>query len=132
MVVASSLMASSGTLRLPAFVSMFPSVPAITSCNSSRPVAAFTSPVMVTHVTVTFSGLDSPVFSPLFNTAFVVGPGHALIPAKLVSKITGGQFVDLVDLLSANLHSNEHEPQTLWRASCWCQTSAECWKLRTF
>ena len=111
MVVAGSLAASSGTLRLPAFVSAFPSVPAITGSNSSRPVAVFTSPVMATHVTGAFSGLDGPVLSPSFNKAFVVGPGHAPIPAKLVSKITGGQFVDLDDLLSANLRSVEHEPQ---------------------
>ena len=108
MVVASSLEALSGTLRLPAFVSMFPSVPAITGSNSSRPVAFFISPVMATHVTGAFSGLDGPVFSPLFDKAFVVGPGHA----KLVFKITGGQFVDLADLLSANLRSIEHELQT--------------------
>ena len=112
MVVESSLAASSGTLRLPAFVSTFPSVPAITGSNSSRPVAAFTSPVMATHVTGAFSGFDGPVLSPSFDKAFVVGPGHAPVSAKLVSKITGGLFVDLADLLSANLHSVEHEPQT--------------------
>ena len=32
--------------------------------------------------------------------------------AKLVSKIIGSQFVDLVDPLSANLRSAKHEPQT--------------------
>ena len=101
MVVASSLAASLGTLKLPATVLMFPSVPAITGSNSSRPMAAFTSPVMATHVTGAFSGLDGPILSPSFDKAFVVGPGHAPIPTKLVSKITGGQFVDLADLLSA-------------------------------
>ena len=46
------------------------------------------------------------------DKAFVVGPGHAPVPAKLVAKITSGQFVDLADLLSANLRTAEHEPQT--------------------
>ena len=132
MIVATSLAASSGTLRLPAFVSTFPSVPAITDSNSSRPEATFTSPVTVTYVTGAFSALDGPVLSPSFDKAFVVGPGHAPIPANLVSKIISRQFLDLADLLSANLRSVEHEPQTFWRASCWCQTRAKCWKLRTF
>jgi len=42
----------------------------------------------------------------------MVGPGHVPIPAKQVSKITSGQFVDLADLLSANLRLAEQEPQT--------------------
>ena len=67
---------------------------------------------MATHVTGTFSGLDGPVFSTLFDKAFVVSPGHAPIPAKLLSKIISGQLVDLADLSSANLHSVEPEPQT--------------------
>ena len=42
----------------------------------------------------------------------MVEPGHAPIPPKLVAKITSGQFMDLADLLSANLRTAEHEPQT--------------------
>jgi len=57
--------------------------------------------------------------------AFVVGPGHASIPGKLVSKITNGQFVDLADLLLA-----EQEPQTLM-VSCWFPKSVK-WKFWTF
>ena len=34
------------------------------------------------------------------------------IPAKLVSKITSGQFVDLADLLSVNLRAVDQEPHT--------------------
>ena len=40
-----------------------------------------------------------------FDKAFVVGPGYAPIPYKLVGKITGGQFVDLADLLSDNIRA---------------------------
>ena len=42
----------------------------------------------------------------------MVGPGHAPVPHKLVGKITNSQFVDLADLLSANLRLPEQEPQT--------------------
>ena len=108
--VTSSTEALSGTLRLPAVVLTFPSVLAIT--RSSRPVATFTSPVMATHVTTAFSGLDSPVFSPSFDKAFIVGSGHAPIPAKLVSKMICGQFMAVLDLFPANLHSVKNEPQT--------------------
>lgn len=59
-----------------------------------------------------YSGLDSSVCSPSFDKAFVVGPGRAPISVKLTSRITGGQFIDLVDLLSANLCSLQHKPQT--------------------
>ena len=40
---------------------------------------------------------------------FVVGVGHAPIPAKLGSS---NHFVDLADLLSANLRAAEHKRQT--------------------
>ena len=49
---------------------------------------------------------------PKAEKAFVVGPGHAPVPHKLVGKIANGQFVDLADLLSANLRLPEQEPQT--------------------
>lgn len=48
---------------------------------------------------------------PNVEKALVVGPGHAPVPYKLVTKITSGQFMDLADL-SANLRSPEQEPQT--------------------
>ena len=67
---------------------------------------------MATHVSSASTYLGSSLFPPSADKAFVVGPGHAPIPAKLVSKITSGQFVDLADLLSANLRTAEQEPQT--------------------
>ena len=42
---------------------------------------------------------------------FVVGPGVSPVPAKLVSQIVPGKYVDLCDLLSANLQVKEPEPQ---------------------
>ena len=54
---------------------------------------------MATHVSSTSTSLGGSLLPPSVDKAFVVGPGHAPIPAKLVPKITSGQFVDLVDLL---------------------------------
>lgn len=76
-----------------------------------------------------YSGLDSSVCSPSFDKAFVVGPGRAPISVKLTSRITGGQFIDLVDLLSANpvLSNTNHKPQTFlegrWAVSKRCRVS---------
>ena len=50
---------------------------------------------------------------PSPEKAFVVGPGHAPIPAKVVSKIISGQFVDLADLLLVNLRAVDQEPHTI-------------------
>lgn len=52
------------------------------------------------------SGVRSSLIPPLFEKAFVVGLGT--IPAKLVSKITSCQLVNLADLLSAKLHVADH------------------------
>ena len=113
MVVAGSLAASSGTLTLRAFVSTFPSVSATTTSNLARPMLSFASPVMATHVAASLSpSFGSMYFPPSVDKVFVVGPGHAPIPAKLVSKIMSSQFVDLADPLSANLQTAEKEPQT--------------------
>ena len=59
------------------------------------------------------SGVRRSVVLPSREKAFVVGAGHAPIPAKVVSKIINGQFVDLADLLSANLRAVDQEPHTV-------------------
>ena len=48
---------------------------------------------------------------PNLSKAFLVGPGYAPVPYKLVSKITAGHFVDLADLLPDNIRAQEIEPQ---------------------
>ena len=48
----------------------------------------------------------------VLEKAFVIGPGHAPTPHKLVKKTTGGHFLDLVDFLLANFRARENEPQT--------------------
>ena len=54
-------------------------------------------PGMSAHAS-TSSGLRSSFVPPSLENVFVVGPGQAPTPAKLVSKVTSGQFVDLTDL----------------------------------
>jgi len=44
----------------------------------------------------------------------MVGPGYSPIPAKLVSQIIAGKFVELSDLLSMNVSQAEPEPQLLF------------------
>ena len=52
--------------------------------------------------------------SVVADQPFVVGPGISLVPAKLVSQIVAGKYVDLCDLLPASLQVKEPEPQLLF------------------
>ena len=45
------------------------------------------------------------------DQTFMVGPGVSPVPAKLVSQIVPGKYVDLCDLLPPNLQVKEPEPQ---------------------
>ena len=58
------------------------------------------------------AGVGRSVLPPSLEKAFVVGPGHVPIPAKVVSKMISGQFVELADFLSANLRAVYQEPRT--------------------
>ena len=59
-------------------------------------------------------GISSLAQTPILQQPFVVGPGFSLVPAKLVSQIVAGKFVELHELLSTNLVLNEPEPQLLF------------------
>lgn len=48
---------------------------------------------------------------PLVGKGVAIASGYSPIPLKLVSKITSGQFVELVDHPHDNLKINEHETQ---------------------
>ena len=99
-------------LSFPAFVPTFMPVPAITVSSSARPMAPTLSTFVSPGVTSSLPSLESLLASPKSEKAFIVVPGHAPIPSKLMSKIVGGQFVELADLLSVNLRAVEQEPQT--------------------
>jgi hypothetical protein len=75
------------------------------------PAGALTASALPASTTPVFStGLSSTV-TPLCQP-FIVGPGYSPIPAKLVTQIVAGKFVDLNELLPANLTpSSESEPQ---------------------
>ena len=101
---------SSGAFTLPAFVSTFSPMSAITDSNSARFGAPITSPVASLNVASSLPNYSAS--GPKPEKAFIVGPGHAPIPAKLAKKIIEGQFVELADLLTVNLRAVEQEPQT--------------------
>ena len=90
---------------VPAFVTTFASP--ITAVMLSTNTAAVTASPSV-------GGLSSLAQMPILHQPFVVGPGFSPVPAKLVSQIVAGKFVELHDLLSVNLVLHEPEPQLLF------------------
>ena len=89
---------------VPTFVSTFNApVPAIVS--SSGQALSGVSPQLFPSTRTVNSLADQP---------FVVGPGYSPVPAKLVSQIRTGTFVDLSELLAANLVSSDTEPQLMF------------------
>ena len=95
------------------------------------------------------TGSESSTF-PNLNEAFVVGPGYAPVPYKIVYKITAGLFVDLADLFPDNIRAQEIERKLAVSGSTkrvieitdiitcieafiifsmiLCHTSPSCWK----
>ena len=108
----SSLASSSSSQGRPAFV-----VPSFVSTfappNSSLPssrasaIAAF-SP----QIGGPTSLAANP--APILHQPFVVGPGFSPIPAKIVTQIVSGKFVEFDELLSTNIVLTESEPQLLF------------------
>ena len=108
----SGLASSAGRLQLPSFIPQFTPLPSTSSLSSVSLVASSMSPLFATGQSLPRAAASLVLPLPMTEKAFVVGPGHAPLPYKLVAKITSGQFVDLADLLSANLRSPEQKPQT--------------------
>lgn len=53
------------------------------------------------------------IVNSLVDQVFVVSLGYSPIPAKLISQICGGKFVELLEPLEVNLVSSETEPQLM-------------------
>ena len=92
---------------VPTFVSTFSTpIPSLAFPSSSTTVhAAFPSSA---------AGASSLAQLPVLLQPFVVGPGFSPVPAKLVSQIVAGKFVELHELLPANITMTEPEPQLLF------------------
>ena len=80
------------------------------------PIPAFTSSTNTVAVTAPLSlgSISSLAQTPIPHKPFVVGPGFLTGPAKIVSHIVAGKFVDLHEQLSAKLVLNKPEPQLLF------------------
>ena len=101
---------SSGTLVVPSFISTYSSFGGPSVVSSLPATSSANLPVVAGGSCGGAIGTEFSTF-PNLNKAFVVGPGYAPVPYKLVSKITAGHFVDLADLLLDNIRAQEIEPQ---------------------
>lgn len=75
-------------------------------------MAPISFPSTASTITSCYTSLPATTAPSKLDKAFVVGPGHAPIYAKLVAKTTGGHFIELADMLSANPQAMEQEPPT--------------------
>ena len=111
---------SSGTLVVPSFISTYSCLGSPSVVSSLPATSSANLPLVVGGSCDGVTGTESSMF-PNLSKAFVVGPGYAPIPYKLVSKITAGLFVDLADLLLDNIRAQEIEPQAFWKGNWWSQ-----------
>ena len=95
----------SASMVVPSFVSTF-AMPALSSSVCSTSVSSLLSGV-------TRDVADRSNVAAHMDQSFVVGPGFSAVPAKLVAQIVAGKYIDLSDLLAANLVQKEPEPQLL-------------------
>ena len=101
---------SSGKLAVPSFISTYSSFGGPSAVSTLPAMSSANLPVVGRGSCGGMIGSESSTF-PNLNKAFVVGPGYAPVPYKIVSKITAGLFVDLADLFPDNIRAQEIEPQ---------------------
>ena len=84
----------------------------------STPIPSLAFPSSSTMVHAAFpssaAGASSLAQFPVLHQPFVVGHGFSPVPAILVSQIVAGKFVELHELLPANIVITEPEPQLLF------------------
>ena len=94
---------------VPSFIPTYSTLSSPAVVSSLSPVTSSTFPPLSLG-----GSLGATTFSstpPTLGSDFPVGPGYSPIPHKLVVKITGGQFVELADLLSDNIKAQDTQPQ---------------------
>lgn len=93
----------------PSFVSTFePPIPSLVSSGANASVLGLQPGL------AGVSQPNSTLPAPILHQPFVAGPVFSPIPAKLVSQIVTGKFVELNELLSSNIVHTEPEPQLIF------------------
>ena len=80
-------------------------------------VTTFSSPCMLSTASTSIDGCIASVPAPpapVLDQPFVVGPGFSPIPAKLVAQISTGKYINISDLMAANLPQVDPKPQLLF------------------
>ena len=91
---------------VPSFVSTFATpIPALTS-SSARSLSSVS---LAAPISLNAALVPSAIPGVVVDQPFVVGPGFSPIPAKLVSQIVSGKYVDLSELLAAYLVRSDPE-----------------------
>ena len=107
---------SSGTLVVPSFISTYSSFGS-PSVLSTLPATSSTNlPVVAGGFCGGATGTESTTF-PNLNKAFVVGPGYAPVPYKLVSKITAGLLYTWLTYFQTISEPKKSSPKRLWRGN---------------
>ena len=101
----------SSTLVVPSYISTYSPFSGL-SVVSTLPATSTNMPVAVGGSCGGAMRSVSSTF-PSLNKAFVVGPGYAPVPYKLVSTITAGLLEDLADILPDNIQAQEIEPPAI-------------------
>ena len=93
---------------VPSFVSTFAPPLLATASSSARAASSLSAGASLDVAHSTGNAVHV-----LADQSFVVGPGFSPVPPKLVNQIVAGKYVDLSELLAANLEHSKSEPQLL-------------------